>query len=406
MDKMRFGANYIPSKNWLHSWIDWDEKSVEEDLLASEELGIDHIRAHVIWPYFQVDQYVVNKQAFKNLLSLRKVCEKVGMDFCLSVFTGWMSGLTFIPAWLQNVGKTKYCEGIFSNPEIIKGEKFFLKELANAVGDSPNFLGFDLGNELSCVARYDTNLTVEQADAWSRQMLDYCEELVPGKLHNNGDDHQPWFTKRYFSRETLANTGSITPLHCYALFTGALERFGRQAEESIYLAPFMKELAQAYSNDPVNRKYWVQEFGTVATDLNQEVFDFMRKSIDAMFTENNLWGITWWCTHNISKEHTCFSDKEYVLGLLDTNNKITESGKMFAEMVKKYKTNEILPVKRTKAIIWNNYDDLASETQKTWENGKRFADCIRNGIHPVIILPDKVNDKEYLKMRGIEEILN
>ena len=69
MDKMRFGANYIPSKNWLHSWIDWDEKSVEEDLLASEELGIDHIRAHVIWPYFQVDQYVVNKQAFKHLMS-------------------------------------------------------------------------------------------------------------------------------------------------------------------------------------------------------------------------------------------------------------------------------------------------------------------------------------------------
>ena len=55
MDKIRFGANYIPSKNWLHSWINWDEKSVEEDLLACKEIGIDHIRAHVIWPYFQLD---------------------------------------------------------------------------------------------------------------------------------------------------------------------------------------------------------------------------------------------------------------------------------------------------------------------------------------------------------------
>ena len=85
MDKIRFGANYIPSKNWLHSWMDWDEKSVEEDLLACKEIGIDHIRAHVIWPYFQVDQYVINKQAFRNLESFRKVCEKVNMDFCLSV---------------------------------------------------------------------------------------------------------------------------------------------------------------------------------------------------------------------------------------------------------------------------------------------------------------------------------
>ena len=75
MQKIRFGANYIPSKNWLHSWMDWDEKSVEEDLSACKEIGIDHIRAHIIWPYFQVDQYFKNKQAFRILESFRKVCE-------------------------------------------------------------------------------------------------------------------------------------------------------------------------------------------------------------------------------------------------------------------------------------------------------------------------------------------
>ena len=416
MDKIRFGANYIPSKNWLHSWMDWDEKSVEEDLLACKEIGIDHIRAHVIWPYFQVDQYVINKQAFRNLESFRKVCEKVNMDFCLSVFTGWMSGMVLIPAWVQCISKGNHCEGILSNAEVIKGEKYFLRELTKVIGDCPNFLGFDLGNEITCIASRDLKLTEKQADDWNCEMLNYCEELVPGKLHNNGDDHQPWFMKRYFSREILANTGAITPLHCYALFTGALSRFGRQAEESIYLAPFMQELANAYSNDPVNRKYWVQEFGTVTTDLNEEVFDFLRKSIDAMFTENNLWGITWWCPHNISKNHTSFSEKEYVLGLFDTDNKITESGKMFSEMVKKYKTNSILPVNRTSAIAFRDSDMPKPEivdwptglkfADATWENAKRFCDCIRNGIHPAIILPDKVNDKEYLKMRGIEKILD
>lgn len=27
---MRFGANYIPSKNWLYSWLDFDEESIKK----------------------------------------------------------------------------------------------------------------------------------------------------------------------------------------------------------------------------------------------------------------------------------------------------------------------------------------------------------------------------------------
>ena len=399
MDRVRFGANYIPSKNWLHSWMDWDEKSVEEDLIACREIGMDHIRAHVIWQYFHTDKYVINKQAFKNLESFRWDCEKVNMDFCLSVFTGWMSGLYFIPSW------TKGMDGLFTDEEIIKGERFFLTELAKVVGDSPNFLGFDLGNELSCVARNDKSLTTEDADRWNTDMLELCEELVPGKLHNNGDDHQPWLTGRYFSKEVLANTGAITPLHCYALFTGALERFGRDAVESIHLAPFMQEIAQAYCKAPNSRKYWVQEFGTVSVQLDEVIFDFMRKSIEAMYTQNNLWGITWWCSHNISKEYTVFAQKEYELGLLDNSNRITDSGRMFADMVKRYNESPVEPKKRTSAIVWKNYDNLGT-LDASWENGKRYADCVRQGIYPAIILPEKVNDTEYLKMRGIENIID
>lgn len=53
MSTVRFGANYIPSKNWLHSWINWDASSVEEDLTAARELGVDPIKAHLMWSYFR-----------------------------------------------------------------------------------------------------------------------------------------------------------------------------------------------------------------------------------------------------------------------------------------------------------------------------------------------------------------
>ena len=125
-----------------------------------------------------------------------------------------------------------------------------------------------------------------------------------------------------------------------------------------------------------------------------------------MYTQNNLWGITWWCSNNISKEYTVFSRKEYELGLFDNDNKITESGKMFANMIKKYNENPVKPQKRTSAIVWKNDKNLDNPSDVTWENGKRYADCVRQGIYPAIILPEKVNDAEYLKMRGIENILD
>jgi len=50
-----FGANYIPLKNWLHNLVDYAVASVEEDLYAAKKLGVDHIRAHIMWHYFQID---------------------------------------------------------------------------------------------------------------------------------------------------------------------------------------------------------------------------------------------------------------------------------------------------------------------------------------------------------------
>lgn len=403
MQGIRFGANFIPSKNWLHSWVNWDASSIEEDLIASKELGIDHIRAHLMWPYFQIDPYVMSSVCMKNLESFRNICEKVNMDYHISLFTGFMSGLFFYPSWQKKL-TGNFGEGIFTNSEMIKTEEFYIREIVKVVGDSPNFLGFDLGNELSCIALYDKTMTNADGDKWNNYMLDLCEELAPGKLHNNGVDHMPWFSNIGFTAANLANTGSLTPLHCYSVFTGALERFGRMSTESLHLAPFMTELAKAYCNDP-NRLYCIQEFGTASDIMDDEMIAFIKGSMDAMFTENNMWGITWWCTHNITRNFTSFDKIEYELGLLDTNNKPTAAGKLFSDIVKKYKASPVVPPERKCAFILkeNNPNEKPADTR--WENGHRYAQYVEQGIYPAIILPEKANDTEYLKSRGIEKIL-
>ena len=403
MEKLRFGANYIPAKNWLFNWMDWDASAVEEDLIASKEIGIDHIRANLLWPYFQLDQYVLSPSAMKHFEEFCEICEKVGMDYCLAVFTGFMSGKFFYPAWIKKFSGAFEC-GMFNNPEIMKAEEFFLRQIADVVKDKPRFIGFDLGNELSCIVNGDPKVTRQQCDEWNTRMLALCEELVPGKLHNNGVDHQPWFNDKAFSRRVLANTGAITPLHCYSYFTGGLN-FGRMSAESVHLAPFMVEAAKAYTNDP-DRKFWIQEFGTVDEVFDEEMSRFITESMHAMYTSPNLWGITWWCTHNLDERFTSYDALEFKLGLFDTNNRLTPSGELYKKLIAEYKSGNFAPVQRTKALVFNQYDEQGViNSRATWKNGNRYAELVNQGIYPAFILPEKVNDKEYLKSRGITEII-
>lgn len=403
MNKVRFGANYVPSKNWFHSWVNFDSKSMEEDLIAAKELGCDHIRAHLMWHYFQLDRFVLSPVCMENLHKFREICEKVDMDFCLTLFTGFMSGLFFMPAYIKKL-TGDFFKGLYKNPDIIEAQEFYIREIAAVVGKSPNFLGFDLGNELSCVGRDDPDASLDERDLWNARMLNLCEELSPNKLHNNGVDHKPWFQGVSFSRDALANTGGITPLHCYSSFTGAQRRFGLMSEESLHLAPFMAEMAKAFCKD-TKRKYWIQEFGTAGIS-DEESEAFVTASIGAMLTTDNLWGISWWCTHNVSRDFSSFDEIEYELGLLDINNKPTKSGKLFNSLVKSYREKGFTAPERENAIIMPRTDQNGAVTSELiWQTGHRYAECVRAGIYPQIILPENADDADYLRARGIKNII-
>lgn len=404
MSKIRFGVNYIPSKNWLHNWINWDAASVEDDLIALKSIGVDHIRANLLWPYFQLDPNIMCPAAMDSLKSFVSICEKTDMDFFLGLFTGYMSGTYFLPHWHHTITK-EFGKGVFDNPQMIEAEEFYIRQIAPLVADSPSFMGFDLGNELSCILCRNREVGNDKTDAWQKKMIELCEELAPGKLHNNGVDHMPWFTDEFFSRDALANEGGITPVHTYARFTGALERFGRQATESIHLAPFMIEMARAFCRD-TDRKYWVQEFGSVTVDFDDEVEEFISKSFEAMTTSENLWGITWWCSHNIPMDYKAYHDIEYNLGLFDPDNKLTRAGELFKKTVEKYSSSFDNPPARKTAIVMERYDEAGKiNADFIWSYGKKYAELVDRGIYPAFVLAERAGDTEYLKSRGIEEII-
>lgn len=397
---MRFGVNYIPSKSWLHSWLDFDEQSIREDLLAIRSLGFDHIRAHLLWNYFQPDPRQMSCESMARLERFVALCEETGLDFVLSLFTGWMSGFYFFPAWVR-FGQDF---AMFSDPAYREPQRFYIREIARVAAGSPAFLGFDLGNELSCVVGRDKAYGMAVSDAWHRDMLAACEEAAPGKMHSNGVDQQPWFSDFSFSRDTLSNTGEVNALHCWTYFSGAIRREGGLlGTSSTRLADYMSALAKAYSRDP-RRPVWLQEFGCSATWCErpgESVEAFARKTLDALPKIPDLWGITWWCSHDIARRFSGFQELEYDLGLLDARNRVKPVGELISRWIASYRRAPVSPAPRRVAMVY----DPAGNGPDLWGNADRFMKLLDRGIDAQIVLPEHRDDPAWLEARGVTEIV-
>jgi endo-1,4-beta-mannosidase len=188
MNKIKFGVNYVPSKQWWFSWTDWERESIAEDLQAIASLGMDHIRIHCLWPIFQPNINAVSQSALERLHELLDIADTCNLDVEVSVLDGWLSGFAFYPVWLKPYSRN-FKNNMFTNREIVQAEKLLFSEIARQIGSHPRFLGFDLGNELGVLQMMNHPVTVAEADAWQTEMLSHCERIVPGKLHVNGVDH-------------------------------------------------------------------------------------------------------------------------------------------------------------------------------------------------------------------------
>jgi hypothetical protein len=402
--KFRFGVNYTPSKNWWYCWLDWDKQSIVDDLKAIAHLGMDHVRIQCLWPIFQPNINLVSESALHRLESLLDIADAVNLDVEVTVLNGWLSGYAFIPVWVEPKW-TGAKRNIFTDPEMIGAEKFLLKSIAEAVGRHRRFLGFDLGNELGVLQQRDFPVATNEADVWATNMLQYCDELLPGKFHVNGVDHVHWFSNFGFSRASLANTGSATVLHAYILFTGALERYGYSGVGSLHLAEYCIELARAYQKD-LTRPIWLQEFGASTEWMPANYIpEFASETIRNASTCEGLWGFTWWSSHDLNKSLKGFATLEYDLGLLNSMNHVKPAGQMIAKIVAEFRAHPPQHFTRHVALVISDHMFASKTYAPDWTVPKRFMDLVQQGVKPSIILESRIQDAVYVKQRGITEFV-
>jgi len=326
---------------------------------------------------------------------------------CVTVLDGWLSGLAFLPAWVAplNPSPSGPPRNVFVHPDVVAAEQRLFTVLAQAIGTHPAFLGFDLGNELGVLQGRDNAVTPAEADRWSASMLRHCETVAPGRFHVNGVDHSHWFGDAGFTRANLASAGAASVVHAYPFFAGALERYGYDGAGTLHLVEYMVELARAYAQDN-HRPIWVQEFGASSEWMPEAYLpEYAERVIRLAAACQDVWGFTWWCSHDIDPAIGGFASLEYSLGVLDLQNRVKPVGRRLAALAEELRRRPPAPTPRPTALVIPDRGLAERFWPPDWRFATPFMALVSRGLRPSMVLESRAGDTAYLASRGVTRLV-
>ncbi|XAS66847.1 glycosyl hydrolase [Micrococcaceae bacterium Sec5.7] len=407
----RFGVNYTPSCGWFHHWLDFDLDLVKRDLDAIAGMGMDHIRVFALWPHFQPNRTLIRGRSLQDLVSLVDVAADRGLDVSVDGLQGHLSSFDFLPAWTQ----TWHQQNLMTDARIIEGQAAYLTAMASSLSDRPNFLGMSLGNEFSQFSSAQhpeqSGVTPEQADLWLETMLAACAAGAPNAWHHHSEYDAAFFDGSHGFRPGMAERhGSMPTVHSW-IFNNTAQLYGGMSEQSFRLAEYLIEVARGWSTDPY-LPIWLQEVGAPSPHVHSsDAAEFSRRTLEYALDCQNLWGVTWWSSHDVDRSLADFPELEYTLGLLTSGQTLKPQGVAVSEFAQGYKVRPGMPAQpRSTALVLDVGDEKQAPGRSQCAPGGRFFDAwmslAMTGARPTVVLASKARDSEHLGARGISEVLS
>ena len=397
--RVRFGVNYVPSKNWWFSWADWDRRSVDADLRDIASLGMDHIRIMLLWSELQPNSTYVRGEQLDRLAELLDLADARDLDVEVTVLNGAVSGVLFVPPYLIS-NSNGHIRNVLTDPVAIDREQWLLSQVAARIGQHRRFLGFDLSNEIHWFAiPLGMAATQAQGDAWHDALFSTCEQAAPGKVHVSGIDHWPWQNDAYWTRQGLGTAGTMTANHTWAGWTGVIQQFGALSTPSTHYSEYFIEVIKAFHAD-LQRKVWIEETGmsTVWMDA-ADIPSWTEQSIRTMASCDNLFGITWWDSHDLNPKLSGYVNLEYDLGLFTNDRKLKPIGATIKRLIAEFDAHPPAPLARPAALV------LPDEMPPWTGFFEPFMNLIDQGTRPAVVLKSRSTDTAYLTARGIERLI-
>lgn len=384
---VRFGVNYTPRVGWFHHWLDFCADEVARDLDTIAELGVDHVRVFPLWPLLQPNRTLIRPRGLDDLGRVLELAAERGLDVCVDGLQGHLSSFDFVPAWLTSWHR----RGFFTDPDVVGSTAAYLTALARACAGHPNLLGLTVGNEVNqftgTVHPEPYPASADDVTDWLEAMLGALRAGAPGvpALHacydaTWYDDTQP------FTPAHAATLGDMTVVHSW-VFNGTAQRYGPDAFETHAHARYLTEVARAFQTDPA-RPVWVQEVGAPRNVLPEpSVAPFIEATVAHLADTPELYGVTWWCSHDVSRSLADFPELEYDLGLIDEHGTIKKEGRVLAEAMNQLRRRRpgVVDADRPALLL-----DPTTVTRRDLAPGgafwTRYMEVAKAGRHPRIDL--------------------
>ncbi|WP_199562025.1 glycoside hydrolase 5 family protein [Micromonospora deserti] len=346
----RFGVNYVPSGDWFYSWLSprWD--TIRRDLDSIAALGLDHVRVLPLWPVLQPNRTLIADKALADVRRVVELAGDAGLDASVDVIQGHLSSFDFVPSWLSSWHR----RNMFTDPESVAAQAALVKAVHTAVADLPGYLGLTLGNEVNQFSSpphpSPMPATPDQISTWLTTLLAAVPSGRGVRLHAEYD--AVWYQDGHPFLPTHASRyGDVTAIHSW-IFNGTAQHYGAMSGASIRHAEYLIELSRAFAVDPA-RPVWLQEIGAPLNCLDEsDAPEFCRRAVLAAAASDALWGITWWCSHDVRRGLADFPELEYSLGLFDSNGRVKPIGTAFAEVAEHVRAGwrDAAPEPRTTAV--------------------------------------------------------
>jgi endo-1,4-beta-mannosidase len=337
---VRFGVNYTPSNGWFHSWLDFSATDTRRDLTAIAGLGVDHIRLMPLWPLIQPNRGVIRRKALDDVATVVDIAGDLGLDVNVDALQGHLSSFDFVPSWLESWHR----RNMFTDPAVVGSLEDYVRALTAAVAERPNLLGITLGNEVNqfAAAPHPTPhpVTPSGAAEWLRRLTAAARaEAPPGALVTHAMYDAAWYDDTQpFEPRHAVDHGDATITHSW-VFNGAAQAYGGLGRGSTRHAEYLCRLAAAWHVRP-DRPVWLQEVGA-PTNVVDDGPLFLEETMRHVAAVDGLYGITWWCSHDVGRELLDFPELEYDLGLFTSDGQIKPTGRRFAEMITRLKAGEV-----------------------------------------------------------------
>lgn len=403
---LRFGVNYTPSGDWFHSWLDFDANRVRRDFAAIRGLGLDHVRIFPLWPLLQPNRSLIREKALDDVRAVVDIAAEFGVDTTVDVIQGHLSSFDFVPSWLS----TWHDANMFTDRHALAGQVALVEKLGERLADAPGFLGFTLGNETNQFSAathpHSWPVTPAEAATWLSTLLDAAERSAPGRMHTHSEYDAVWYMDGHgFTPAHATRWGASTTIHSW-IFNGTAQRYGGRSLASDRHAEYLIEISRAFADDPA-RPIWLQEVGAPSNCLRpEEMPDFLEATVRGAARTENLWGVTWWCSHDVSRRLADFPELEYTLGLFDEHGAVKPLGERFAQVAAEVAPT---PVRRETAIVIPvDADDVPLSRAALSPGGAVFEAWVRlcaDGVDPAFVTSAVAADRAALAARGISELV-